>query len=91
MPGWRKINIDMDHIMLGHFPGGSRVSALKDLFPDTMSQQSIESAVRGAYRDSEILARQGDRYLMRGPWGKSSIEMWVNKSTKTIESAWPKY
>jgi hypothetical protein len=92
MPGWRKIDIDMDHIMSGHYPEGARVSPLKDVFPSTMSSDSVENAIRSAYKNSEIILRQGDRYLMRGPFdGRYHIYMWVNKVTKTIETAWPKY
>lgn len=32
----------------------------------------------------------GDRVFMRGRWGNSYIEMWVNTVTKVLESAWPK-
>ena len=81
----------MDHVLSGHYGSGARVSDLKDLFPSHMSASSIERAVRLSYRDSEIVARQGDRYLMRGPYDGYDIYMWVNKATRTIETAWPKY
>ena len=33
-----------------------------------------------------------DRVFLTGPFGKHGrIEMWVNKKTKQIETAWPKY
>ena len=58
MPGWRKIDIDMDHIMSGHYPEGARVSPLKDVFPSTMSSDSVENAIRSAYKNSEIIDRK---------------------------------
>jgi hypothetical protein len=89
LPSSRKIKIDIGHIKSGHTEGGLRVSDKKDLFPKNMTDKQIEKAVREAYRKGEKVYTQGDRVFMRGESGSLKIEMWVNKTTKTIESAWP--
>ncbi|MDQ2088184.1 hypothetical protein RBH29_17310 [Herbivorax sp. ANBcel31] len=92
MPSWKKIHIDMNHIMSGHGHGGNRGGPNKDRFPWWMSAPAIERAVRESYRYCELIKRQGGRVFVRGPWfeGKGYIEMWVNTVKKVIESAWPK-
>ncbi len=90
LPSWKKVALDMQHILSGHSAGGQRGGPNKDRFPWWMTAPAIEKAIREAYKYGEILQRQGDRVFMRGPWGKTYIEMWVNTVTKVIESAWPK-
>jgi hypothetical protein len=90
LPSWKKITLDMEHILSGHGPEGNRGGPNKDRFPWWMTAAAIEKAVKEAYRYGEVLQRQGERVFMRGPWGDSYIEMWVNTATKVIESAWPK-
>jgi hypothetical protein len=34
---------------------------------------------------------QGERVFLAGVHDGVTYEMWVNKATKMIESAWPKY
>jgi hypothetical protein len=89
LPAWRTIGIDMEHIASGHMSGGAR-SAFKTLFPDGMTTKQVERAVRTAYRYGEKIASQGDRVLMRGEAAGLTIELWVNKAAKVIESAYPK-
>ena len=89
LPAWKSIEIDMEHISSGHMIGGSRVSPLKDLFPDSMTSSQVQSAVRQAYRSSSRVATQGDRVLVRGTANGLTIEMWVNRSTRMIETAYP--
>ena len=92
MPAWKKIGINMKHIGDSHMPGGKNLSPgnKKDLF-ENLNQAQVERAVRNAYRHGEVLQSQGDRVFVRGPFGAGSIEMWVNRATKEIESAWPKF
>ncbi len=83
----------MDQIVSGHLKGGNRVSNLKTLFPEWMNANDVSKTVRDAYKNVHSkLQSQGDRILLRG---KSSsgleIEMWINKATKTIETAYPIY
>jgi hypothetical protein len=91
LPAYKDVKIDMDHIKSGHTEGGDRVSPRKDLFPKDMSDKAIEGAVREAYKNGAKLATQGERVLVEGKSGSLTIQMWVNKATKTIEAAWPKY
>jgi hypothetical protein len=92
LPSWRRVAINMDHVLSGHTAGGSRLGASsdKDLFPANMSAEQIERAIRTAYRYGEKVASQGSRVLMQGEASGLTIEMWVNKATKTIETAYPK-
>ena len=89
LPSWKRIEIDMEHIASGHMTGGSRVSAKKDMFSESMSARQVERAVRQAYRYGERVAVQGERVLVRGEYGGMRIEMWVNTQTRTIETAYP--
>ena len=54
-----------------------------------MNPEAVEDAVRQAYRFGEKIESQGERVRIQGYFGKLRIEMWVNRSTKTIETAYP--
>ncbi|WP_437901793.1 hypothetical protein [Sorangium sp. So ce124] len=56
-----------------------------------MSELQVERAVRNAYRNGDVLQSQGERVFVSGPFGNGTIEMWVNRATKEIEGAWPKF
>lgn len=49
----------------------------------------MKKAVREAYSNVKVVETQGDRVLGRGTSGNMSIEMWINKQTKEIETAYP--
>lgn len=89
LPSWKKIKIDIEHIASGHMKGGSRVSDIKDLFPEYMTKKQIENNVRQAYRYGKRLKTQGSRAKIVGEYGGITIEMWVDLDKKIIESAWP--
>jgi len=89
LPAWKKVSIDMEHVSSVHMVGGSRVSPKKDLFPESMTVRQVESTVRQAYRYSTRVATQGDRVVVRGSANDVTIEMWVNRQTHTIETAYP--
>jgi len=89
LPAWKKIQIDMEHILSGHTVGGSRVSNAKTLFPARMNESEIEKAIREAYKNGKKVSSQDGSVLIRGTSGKLTIEMWVNLETKTIETAYP--
>jgi hypothetical protein len=93
LPAWRTIGIDMEEILSGHTAEGVRAiqSGIKDLFPPGMTSEQIERAVRQAYRYGEKVATQGERVLVRGQSNGLTIEMWVNRTTRTIETAYPKF
>ncbi|MFK4148207.1 EndoU domain-containing protein [Streptomyces sp. NPDC004065] len=92
LPGWRKVGIDMDHVLDRHTVAGKtyKQSGIKTKFPDYMSPWEIESTIRQAYRSSSVAGRsQGDRVFLRGSASGLHIEMWVNKETRMIETAYP--
>jgi RHS repeat-associated protein len=91
LPSWRKIGIDIEHIASGHMKGGSRVSDLKNLFPEYMDTEQVEKAVREAYKNGAKVGSQNERALIQGTSNDLTIEMWVNTKTKTIETAYPKF
>ena len=92
LPSWKKVTIDMEEILSGHTIGGSRVSKLKDLFPESFTATQVENTVRSAYKNVHSkLYTQGERILLQGTADNGiKVEMWLNKSTKTIETAYPK-
>lgn len=61
----------------------------KTLFPENMSHKDIEKAVREAYSNVKVIKTQGDKVLGQGTSGNMSIEMWINKKTKEIKTAYP--
>ena len=91
LPSWKKVVIDINHIASGHMVGGARVSQLKSLFPSNMNVQQVEKVIRQAYKNvAKKVRTQGDRVLLRGETESGlKIEMWLNRTTKTIETAYP--
>jgi RHS repeat-associated protein len=89
LPAWKKVAIDMDHIISRHTMGGSRASKGKSLFPKGMSEKQIEITIRDAYRNGKRIQTQDGRALIRGTSNKLTVEMWINLETKTIETAYP--
>jgi hypothetical protein len=93
LPAWKSVNIDMEeHILPRHTVTGAiyQQSGIKDAFPADMSPSQIESTIRQAYRMSSVAGpSQGSRVFLRGSANGLTIEMWVNKATKTIETAYP--
>ena len=88
LPAWRNIAIDMEHVLAGHSAEGA-FAAGRTTFPEFMNGQSIERAIRDAYRFGERIDSQGDRVLVRGVSNGLTIEMWVNRATNAIETAYP--
>jgi RHS repeat-associated protein len=93
LPSYKKVSIDMGHIMSGHSKAGGRAaqSGMKDLFPSNMSQKQIENVIKNAYQHGKKVKTQGDRVKVQGKSGGITIEMWVNTKTKVIETAYPKF
>lgn len=91
LPSYKKINVDMQHILSGHIKGGTRIGkdSSKTLFPEGYSPSKIRKAIVNAYKNGKKIKTQNQTVLVRGKSGNLNIEMWVNKSTKTIESAYP--
>ncbi|WP_312502282.1 RHS repeat-associated core domain-containing protein [Lacrimispora sp.] len=98
LPSWKKVNVDMPHIMSGHSSGGNR-GPNKDKFPPGMKEAAILKAIEDAYKHAEKIGErqyswqngvEQVRQLFQGPWGDGVIQFWYNFTTKTIETAWPK-
>ncbi len=89
LPSAKKVTIDIDHIASGHMKGGSRVSSKKSLFPESWSRRDVVRAVTDAYRSAKRIRTQGDRVLARGTSGGRTIELWINRITKRVETAYP--
>lgn len=58
-----------------------------------MNVNEVNKSVKDAYKNVHSkLQTQGDRMLLRGTTTQGlQIEMWINKSTKKIETAYPVY
>jgi hypothetical protein len=92
MPSWRKIKIDIEHILSGHKQGGWRTGCKgnnKSLFPEGMADQQIEKAIRQAYRNGEKFKTRGNQIGVKGSYNDMNMEIWVDINTKEIKSAWP--
>jgi len=92
LPSWRRVAIDMEEVVSGHTAGGARLrpNSRKTLFPSGMTETQIERAIRQAYRyGSKVGSQGGERVLMEGESNGLVIQMWLNKTTRTIETAYP--
>ena len=88
LPAWRKVSIDMAHVLERH-TGSGALAAGRTTFPELMSEKGIEQAIREAYRYGTKVGTQGERVLVRGTSNELTIEMWVNRATGQIETAYP--
>lgn len=92
VPAPAELRIDMEQIMSCHAVAGSDITPRRSLFPAHMTQRQIESAIREAY--TEGLKSWPDAvHLNVRCWlsGDFDMEMWVDPTTKTIETAYPLY
>ncbi|MEV7345364.1 RHS repeat-associated core domain-containing protein [Streptomyces sp. NPDC093544] len=92
LPSWKTVAVDMIHVLERHTADGKiyKQSMKKTKFPDYMSPKKIESTIITAYRFAVPAGRsQGSRILLRGMAEGLEIEMWLDKSTKLIETAYP--
>lgn len=91
-PSPSRVGIDVGHILSGHQVGGSRLAPGHDksLFPVDWNAQTIERAVREAYRTADtVLVRTGDAILLEGSARGWRIQLWYNTQTREIETAYP--
>jgi hypothetical protein len=93
LPAWKKLTLDMDHVAARHMPGGREVGPTKSLF-ENMTEVQIRNAVEAAYRSGRRLETQVGwqgqvRVRMRGHGSGYEIEMWVNLTSKHVETAYP--
>ncbi len=88
LPAWRKVSIDMEHIAPRHMAGGTETAG-RTVFPEYMDRVAVERAIRQAYRFGHSVETQGQRVRVIGTYDKLTIEMWVNKATTSVETAYP--
>lgn len=92
LPSWKVVTVDMVHVLERHTADGKiyKQSGIKTKFPDYMSPKKIESTIVKAYRFAVTAGpSQGSRVFLRGMADGLEIEMWLDKSTKIIETAYP--
>jgi len=96
LPTARNVTADMAHISSNHMAGGlgaiqsAAMGKGKSLFPSWMTERQIESTIMDAYTHSSIIRVQGERVVLSGVTKDGTIiEMWFNRATKMIETAYP--
>lgn len=88
LPAFTKVTVDMAHIAERHMTGGA-FTAGRTIFTG-MSERGVMAAIRQAYQSSSTVSVQGERLLLRGATRTGvTVEMWFNKATKVIETAYP--
>jgi hypothetical protein len=106
LPKFEKLSFRIDpgeikpHFLTGHKTGGSRLvqsikdGGLKGVFPEWMNDKQITNAIKEAYKNSKKVKTQiinGEKKVkLIGQSGDLTIQMWVNLTTKTLESAYTK-
>jgi Bacterial EndoU nuclease len=101
-PSPRDINVRIGHILDNHTIGGSgfrtsiRDGGNKTMFPERMSPQDIDRAVREAYSNSRDVSSphynpNGKIRELEGESGGLTIRMYYNSDEKTIDAAFPRY
>lgn len=61
----------------------------KTFFSAMMSPQAIESAIREAYRYSDVVSSSAETLVLRGSGGGYTIEMIFDRVTGIIKTAYP--
>jgi hypothetical protein len=90
LPSSKKVEYDWEHIYEGHWEGTPANTRGKNTVFWGLNKTQIQSVVRDAYKNVyKKVKTQGDRILVRGKSGKWDIEMWVNKQSKQVETAYP--
>jgi RHS repeat-associated protein len=90
LPAWGKITVNWVHIGKYHRWGAPIRAGKATFFPATMNGSGIMRAVRQAWGTAQKVGVQGaDRILLRGQGAGLTIEMWFNKATNMIETAYP--
>lgn len=104
LPSWNKLKFMLDedgsvHYLSGHKKGGNRLTnsirggGHKDIFPDSMSEQQITTAVKEAYNNSKKINTQvrfnGDKVVTLLGESKDGlkIKMYINVTQKMLETA----
>ncbi|MFE9116556.1 FG-GAP-like repeat-containing protein [Streptomyces sp. NPDC007172] len=91
LPSWKAVAVDMVHVLERHTANGKiyKQSGIKTKFPDSWSPAKIEKAVLNAYRFGRSVKTQGSRIQLQGTTDGLMIEMWFDRATNLIETAYP--
>lgn len=88
LPGWSRVSVDMAHIAERHMAGGALTGG-KSVFVGH-NMQGVMAAIKQAYGSAAVVRQQGDRVLLSGMTKTGmQVEMWLNKATNVIETAYP--
>jgi hypothetical protein len=96
LPAFDSDRVDWLHIYDGHWdgtplaPGTFRRTVGNNTMFSGLTREQIQRVVRDAYRSADQkLQTQDDRIRVRGRSGSWTVEFWVNKATRRVESAYP--
>jgi Bacterial EndoU nuclease len=100
LPNRKKVSVDMEEVESGHMTGGVRAAQNaaekaakrgKDMFPDWTTPDQAKRAILDAYTHSKVVRTQGARVVLQGVTKDGTVvEMWFNRTTNVIETAYPK-
>ena len=78
----------MVHIAERHIVGGSKTAG-KDVFVN-LNKDGVLAAIRQAYGSARTVSVQGESVLLEGVTKTGmKVQMWLDKATKTIKTAYP--
>jgi hypothetical protein len=88
LPGWKKVTVDMVHIAERHMTGGALTEG-RSVFVG-LNERGVMAAIQQAYGSATTIAVQGERILLQGTTKTGmAVQMWLNKATNIIETAYP--
>ena len=106
LPAWSKLTYKLEedgktiHLINNHTINGKgyqqsiAAGGRKGIYPEWMSEKQIFKSIREAYENSKKVETQiinGEKKVrLVGQSGNLTIEMWVNLTTDTLETAYPK-
>jgi hypothetical protein len=91
LPSSKKVKYDWDHIFEGHWEGTPAKTRGNNTVFWGLNKNQIKAVIQDAYKNIyKKVQTQGDKIRVRGKSGKWDIEMWVNKKTNQIETAYPR-
>ncbi len=90
LPSHKKVSYEWEHIYEGHWEETPEKIRGKNTVFWGLTKEQIQKVVKGAYKNvDQKLKTQGERILVRGKFEKWTVEMWINKDTKIVETAYP--
>jgi RHS repeat-associated protein len=88
LPGWSRLTIDIEHIAERHMAGGALTGG-RSVFVN-LDKEGVKAAIRQAYGSAKTVSVQGERVLLEGVTNTGmTVQMWLNKTTNVIETAYP--